>query len=479
MRKTILSIVLSVMLIAVLIMSTAFAEETPDGDEISKRDLLPKWLDFGIDPDYDLWTALEYQADGLSETIIPTICANQELSEFEVLAKYTDDEKSVVNLVDGALQLTYDRTGHLEAFAVDIVSKALEMNVWLSKEESEGLFFDPSLLDVGSPNLITGAYDFDFVRSNPHLNGLATSVNDPKLIAYEQPNEAHGRVETIEYDTYFYALDAQKHGDMMGHFTPVKKTAYVYLPSGYDDTKQYDILYLLHGGGDTATRWFTQMNDEDFAEMGEGYAVHILDNLIANGEAKPCIVVTPGMYDVEGMDEADLFADSFTGGFRYELRDLMRVVEEKYSTYAESVSDEGLAASRDHRAMAGLSMGSITTWLSGLEGSLDVISWFGFMSAGPEPEAMSASDYVNQILVPIFQNAEAEGLKINMLLNMNGALDMSIEPHVDAFRTLTEYAKTTSYLNIGENLDFISSTSSHCWYAWNLYLLDMMQVFFQ
>lgn len=52
----------------------------------------------------------------------------------------------------------------------------------------------------------------------------------------------------------------------------------------------------MHGGGDTAKKWFSQ-NDTTDGEIGSGYAVNILDNLFANGDAEPFIVVTPGLYN--------------------------------------------------------------------------------------------------------------------------------------------------------------------------------------
>ena len=97
-----------------------------------------------------------------------------------------------------------------------------------------------------------------------------------------------GSVERFEYDSFTYDDGDSK---------PIHKGAWVYLPYGYDASQKYNILYLMHGGNFMEEWWFKLFPD----------TVTILDNMVAKGICKPCIIVTPtfyrGEYDKEGINE--------------------------------------------------------------------------------------------------------------------------------------------------------------------------------
>ena len=173
------------------------------------------------------------------------------------------------------------------------------------------------------------------------------------------PCDHAGTVEELLYDTKAYGSDGRD----------VQKRALVYLPYGYDESKPYNILYLMHGTGDDENYWLST----------HSYNKTMLDNMIDRGDVAPLIVVTPTFY-VED-DFRDTGLDPLTYSFREELRnDLMPAVEGKYTTWAETIDEAGFAASRDHRAFAGLSRGAVTTYHSVFCGSLDWFSWFGTFS---------------------------------------------------------------------------------------------------
>ena len=71
---------------------------------------------------------------------------------------------------------------------------------------------------------------------------------DPRL--YEECVEK-GTVERVDYNTTNY------------DGSPMEKHAYVYLPYGYDENKQYDILYLIHGGAESAEKYIYQNGEEN------------------------------------------------------------------------------------------------------------------------------------------------------------------------------------------------------------------------
>lgn len=167
---------------------------------------------------------------------------------------------------------------------------------------------------------------------------------------YKTPTEP-GTLEEFYYDTYESVTYAEKK-------TILNKRAIVYLPHGYTEEKQYNILYLMHGGWSNET---TSLGTPDYPS---GLKV-ILDNAIADGCIDPLIVVCPTYNNLSGEDSGDytLAYYTLTVNYHNELKnDLIPAIESRYSTYAENTTAEGIIASRDHRAFAGFSMGSVTTW---------------------------------------------------------------------------------------------------------------------
>ena len=131
--------------------------------------------------------------------------------------------------------------------------------------------------------------------------------------------------------------------------------ACVYLPYGYSEEEHYNILYVMHGGGGSQASLFGSTNGNDFKNA--------VEHLIERREIQPMIIVTPTFYterhgsiSVSGSwDAVREFLDEL-------VNYLMPAVESTYSTYAETADDAGFAASREHRAFSGFSMGSVTTW---------------------------------------------------------------------------------------------------------------------
>ena len=73
----------------------------------------------------------------------------------------------------------------------------------------------------------------------------------------------------------------------------------MYLPAGYDPEKSYNILYLMHGGGDDENYWLMELSDRTHGKT----TMRVLDHMIEDGLCEPLIVVTPTFYaDVEGVE---------------------------------------------------------------------------------------------------------------------------------------------------------------------------------
>lgn len=189
-------------------------------------------------------------------------------------------------------------------------------------------------------------------------------VIDPKYL-HLQLTES-GTIEHITYTSYDY-FDNQ---------AEVTKEANVYLPYGYDTSKQYNVLYLMHGIGGDENEWGMN-NNQSRVKL-------IMDNLIYYGDIDPFIVVTPNGRSTANHAATGSDYNSFYCFGKEFRNDLIPYIESHYSTYAE-YDDNGydLTSSRDHRAMAGLSMGGMQTINIGIGECIDLFSYFGAFSAAP------------------------------------------------------------------------------------------------
>jgi enterochelin esterase-like enzyme len=254
-----------------------------------------------------------------------------------------------------------------------------------------------------------------------------------------------GTLEELVYETKAYATDRRT----------VTKRALVYLPYGYDPETPYNILYLMHGTGDDENYWLSTHDSNKV----------MLDRMIAMGEIEPLIVVTPTFY-VE--DDCAGHLDELTFSFREELRnDLMPAVESKYSTWAETADDAGFAASRDHRAFAGLSRGAVTTANSALCGSLDYFSWFGLFSSFRTTE-----DYLHQTI----QSPDWQDLPIHYVYATTGNFDFATPYMVPGYRMLCDLEPR---MQAGINTSFdLYPMRYHSIGHWHLSLYNFLQKIF-
>lgn len=139
-----------------------------------------------------------------------------------------------------------------------------------------------------------------------------------------------------------------------------RREMYIYTPPGYEKgSGSYPVLYLIHGGGDTAMSWSTV-----------GRANDILDNLIAEKKAKPMIVVMPSGWTPSGgqVMTSDATKDPFT---KEMIEDIIPFVQANYRTVANP----------ENRAISGLSMGGIQTLNIGLH-HLGTFRYVAVMSSG-------------------------------------------------------------------------------------------------
>jgi enterochelin esterase-like enzyme len=207
-------------------------------------------------------------------------------------------------------------------------------------------------------------------------------VSDPNTHAFFGGGKPASGVEVPEPGSTYYSIQDVPHGQVREVWYNSKVTgswrhALVYLPPNYDtQTKEsYPVLYLQHGAGEDETGWVRQ-----------GNANFILDNLIAAKSCKPMIVVMAyGYAHRAGEAPVDLFAKGFGSP------EMLKAMQDMAAAFEDDVTQALIPyidstfrtlSDRDHRAMAGLSMGGMQTYQITLD-HLDLFSYIGgFSGAG-------------------------------------------------------------------------------------------------
>lgn len=199
----------------------------------------------------------------------------------------------------------------------------------------------------------------------------------------------------------------------------------------------------------------------------------ILDNMMAEGICAPCIIVTPTYY--RGDKEVDQKGDYITEQFRFELRkDLIPAVESHYSTYASGdVSEENLVRTRDHRAFAGLSLGSMATYRAAFYNNYDLFAWYGSFSGCGGP----FGDHDNEAkrICETLKAGEEKGLELKCMFCCNGDKDIAYAEHTDI---MGKVLPKCPHLKKGVNYDFfVIPGGVHDMKAWQLDLYHALQIF--
>lgn len=246
-----------------------------------------------------------------------------------------------------------------------------------------------------------------------------------------------------------YDLTDVPHGDLHVHYfrssaVERQRRLFVYTPPGYRSSdKRYPTLYLLHGSGDDETTW---------SEGGK--ANLILDNLIAWGKAEPMLVVMTNGHPVpygqrsRGVSgrNTELFVDELTN-------DVLPLIESRYR----------VKKGRDHRAVAGLSMGGGQALAAGL-GHPDLFAWTGaFSSAVFDPEE-------NPAFAKFLADPEKANRETRLLWIAIGKDDFLLERNEKFRKLLVEHGIEHEYRLTG---------GGHSWPVWMGYLEELAPRLFQ
>jgi enterochelin esterase-like enzyme len=232
------------------------------------------------------------------------------------------------------------------------------------------------------------------------LNIDGASVPDPGSLFFYGACRYGSGIEIPSDDQDIFAVKDVPHGHVHEIYFPSESTsearrAFVYTPPGYqkNSNKRYPVLYLQHGYCENETSWPLQ-----------GRANFIMDNLIAQGKAKPFIIVM-----TYGMTNEIEF-----GGLRnFDIKPFQTVLVDELIPYV----DENFRTLDDqkNRAMAGLSMGGFETRLITLNRP-DVFSYYGLFSGGVyKPEDIK--DHKNLKLVFISCGSKERPDGVNNAVN--------------------------------------------------------------
>lgn len=177
------------------------------------------------------------------------------------------------------------------------------------------------------------------------------SIEKPENFALEISTTTKGKIDSIKY-----------HSKSVGS----TRKALIYTPPGFSKDKKYPVLYLLHGIGGDEREWYRHANPQN-----------ILDNLYAKNLVEPMIVVLPnGRAMKDDSAKGNIWekekVDAFAHFEKDLLEDLIPYIEKNFPVKKD----------REHRSLAGLSMGGGQSLNFGLN-NIKTFSWVGGFSSAP------------------------------------------------------------------------------------------------
>jgi len=290
---------------------------------------------------------------------------------------------------------------------------------------------EPGLYDYGFS--VDGLRILDPANPNPKVGlNLSTSLllvpGDPPLI-YEARPVPHGTVTTHWYDSKSVG---------------VTRRICVYTPPGYSNGKgKYPVLYLLHGSGDDEAGWTLI-----------GRANLIMDNLLAEGKARPAIIVMPNGHVPRPPQPSSDPAERARASSLFEndlLKDIVPLVESNYRVFKEPAL----------RAIAGLSMGGGQSSSIGLNHP-ELFGYVGVFSAGLSRDPDVAFKRMKE-------NKDLSRKNLKLLWIACGKQDGGF----------ANAEKLSHWMNEnGAKNVWRPSEGGHTWPNWRLYLSELLPLLF-
>lgn len=318
------------------------------------------------------------------------------------------------------------------------------------KEGQEGVW-EYTTPEPLKPELYSYSFIVDGLRMNDPANvylirDVSTLTNvfiigGDRADFYKVNPVPHGTVFRIWYDSPALGLE---------------RRMTVYTPAGYETSgKRYPVLYLLHGMGGDEEAWISL-----------GRTAQILDNLIAQGKAKPMIVVMPnGNASQEaapgessrGMVPPTMqLSKTMEGSYEQAFPEIVKFIDKNYRTIK----------SKSGRAIAGLSMGGFHS-LHISKQYPDMFNYIGLFSAAIMPN--------KEVSSPIYENMEG---KLKVQFDKNPALYWIAIGKTDfLYKANEEYRKLLD--EKGYKYTYYESDEGHIWKNWRIYLTEFVPMLFR
>lgn len=241
----------------------------------------------------------------------------------------------------------------------------------------------------------------------------------------------------------------------------LRRDVQIYLPWGYDETRPYKVLVLLHflhGSENTWTTDFQYAGDERLQMK------HVFDLMIQDGYIDPMIVVAPSLYVY---DEAGRQLRSDYDSFASQLREtILPYVAETYSTYAASGAAEDLIAARRHFAIGGNSWGSYFTYEAGMIQNLPYFSSFICLSG----------DTNNGLAADTLNSEAMREYPVDLYYCAAGDMDIAMLNEQENFYTIV---RLVDRLTEGQNAFFhITQGGGHDWLTWGTEIYNALPLAF-
>jgi enterochelin esterase family protein len=320
------------------------------------------------------------------------------------------------------------------------------------------------------------------------INGV--EVSDPASETFFGVSRMFSAIEVPSAGEDFYTVKNVPHGDIRAKWYFSKTTnewrkIYIYCPPGYDKdiAKKYPVLYIQHGGGEDQRGWATQ-----------GLTDIILDNMIAEGKAKPMLVVMETSAARKPGEAAPAPRPAPAGGNSFLLGQTNAAAPQgqgnqpaaapapprprmnfSFDTYKEVMLNDLIPfidgnyrtlTDGENRAMAGLSMGGMVT-TSVTFSNLDKFAYIGCFSGGPR---ISETDTLKKVYNGVFADPATFNKKVKVFFISNGTAEGNSPI------TASEALKKAGITNV---VMYQSPGTAHEWQTWRRSLHEFAALLFK
>jgi enterochelin esterase-like enzyme len=338
-------------------------------------------------------------------------------------------------------------------------AQKLQLSLGFGQNTYDMVKVQDGVWEVTTKPLATGFYYYGI-----SVDGFIT--NDPGSRTFFAARKEVSGLEVPGPESDFFAVKDVPHGTVRAEWYLSKTTGetrriFVYTPPGYDQsTARYPVLYLQHGYGEDEAGWSDQ-----------GHENFILDNLIAAGKAKAMIIVNEnGLTGVNFQPPPP--PPPGTTAPPHSRGVVNFFMDERYKTFDQIVSKDLIPfidahfrtiPDRDHRALAGLSMGGAQAFRLGFH-HLDLFAYLGAFSP-----AIAITDTKTD-----YDGALEDPAKLNQQLRLLwmgiGSEDFLHAPVKESHEALEK---------AGIKHVWVESSGSHVWTVWRKYLADFAPRLFQ